>query len=612
MRKFLLGILIFIVAVFAGLVILVKTIDLNQYLPQIVQMVSQAVGRDVSVGKLTLNFSFKQGVFVDVAKVALNDDALFSKAPFVSIDHVHVGVSLLPLITKRQIEIISIDIQSLQVALIRNKQGVFNYESMIPKKNAAPAAPTESQAGNLPKLLVNSFTITDANIVYQDLSNASPMNVSIGDIDAKVTGFSLQEPFKITLDAAVFAPIHNLHLDASSRIDVQLQQARFDDVHFNFDLSSLDTQRMEKEVPAIVPLGLGKDLAGSMQAVISQMVVGVKGLLVLSLDGKIEGVKIPLKMLSVPIEGLGAKLDMTESRVRVSDLAFNLSSGKISGQLDIKDYLTAQDFELDGAINQLLIEDVVDQTKSPVKMKGTLSGSVRLKGRGFSPEAINQMTGQAQMGLLDAQLVDVNIVKSVLEKIPVLSSLEKIAGSQISQSAEQLLGSNSTKISSAQVKSRIENANVILDDVQVNSDDFQLAAHGTVDFNQNVQMTAKLSLSQDASSSMIKSASDMKALLDENKQIQFPVNISGKIPNLNYVPDMTYISKLLLVNKGGSELKKVLDKNPKAKEFLDILTGSSGGSQEASPETSADSNADQDEAPSQRPSLFKSLLQKAL
>ncbi|MBL8013563.1 MAG: AsmA family protein, partial [Candidatus Omnitrophica bacterium] len=608
MRKVLVGIAFFIVAIFIGLIILVKTIDLNRYLPQIVQMISQAVKRDVSVGKLTLNFSLKQGVFVDVAQVSLSDDALFSKTPFISIDHVHIGVSVLPLIIKRQIEIISIDIQSLQITLIKNEQGSFNYESMLPKKSATPPAPTEFKPGNLPKLLVNSFTITDARVGYKDLSQASSMNVSVGDIDARVVGFSLQEPFKLALDAAVFSSNQDLHLDASGRIDVQLQQARFDDVHFNFDLSRLDTHRLSQEIPATVSLGLGKDLAGSVQAVISQMVVGVKGLLVLSLDGKLEGVQIPLKMLSVPISGLGAKVDMTESRVRISDFTFNLSSGKISGQFNVNDYLTAQNFELDLAVNQLLVEDVINQEKSPARMKGTLSGSAHLKGRGFSGEAANQILGQAQVGLSDGQLVNINIVKSILQKIPLLSSIEKVAGSQLSQGAEQLLGSNSTKIGSAQIKSRIENANIILDDVQVNSDDFLLAAHGNVDFNQTVQMTAKLSLSQDASASLIKSAGDMKALMDENKQIQFPVNISGKIPNLNYVPDMAYISKLLLVNKGGNELKKVLDKNPKAKDFLDILTGGADSNNSSEP---AEESAGDQETPSQKPSLFRSILEKA-
>jgi hypothetical protein len=93
------------------------------------------------------------------------------------------------------------------------------------------------------------------------------------------------------------------------------------------------------------------------------------------------------------------------------------------------------------------------------------------------------------------------------------------------------------------------------------------------------------------SESLVASAHDMSALLDENSEIHFPVKITGKLPDLSYMPDIAYISKILLINKGGGELQKVLDKNPQAKKILDIFTG---GDKESSGEGENDStDADQ-------------------
>ena len=623
-RKILTGFIIVVVLLVAGLVIFIKTVDLNQYLPQLTQQISQALGRQVGVQKVALNISLNQGVVIDVSGISLTDDVQFSKEPFLFIRHIHGGVSLVPLLTKRQIEITSVEILAPQIILIKNKQGVFNYESMIVEKKpeagsggtssgeSAPSTPPKA----LPKLLVNSFVIQDAKIVYQDNEAAPAINVSVDDIDAKVINFSLTDPFTISLDASLFANGQNLHVDGTSRIELNLQQARLDDVHFTFDLARLDVDRINKEIAAVAPLGLQKGLSGGIKAVISQMVVGSKGLLVLSLDGAVEGVHVPLKMLATPIDQLTAKMDVTESKVKISDFSFKLNSGLISGQASIKDYLTAQNFDVSMTMDHLLLEEIIDQSKAPAKIKGGLSGSFEMAGQGFTPEALNQIKGRTEVTLSDAELVNVNIVKSVLEKIPVLSALSEVVGaSSFSQELQNKIGGESTKIAQAKVKARIEESKILIDDIQMAAEKFTLASHGQVGFDQEVDLQAELKFTKEMSASLIESTEDMKALLDENKEIHFPVKITGKLPNLSYMPDLAYISKLLIVNKGSGELQKVLDKNPEAKKLLDIFTGgdkSSAQEQDASQaESGTDSSSDENAEPNQGKKLLQGLFKGA-
>lgn len=582
-RKILIGLLLFVVLSFVGLYIFVRTFDINKYLPQITQQVSQTIGRQVTIDKAVLNLSINQGIVVDVMGIALAEDPQFSKESFVSIQHVHCGVSLLPFFTKQQIAVNSIEIKSPEVHIIRNASGVSNYESIIeatkpkepaPSQGSSSGAPGQTNAPvALPKLLVNSFQILDAKIVYVDQAAQPPVNLSLEKVDAKVIGFSLTDPFKIQLDAAIFAQAQNIHIDGTGRIDPNLQQARLDDVRFSTDLSLLNIEKMHKDIAGLSALGLKSGLSGTIEAVISQMVVGSKGLLVLSLDGKLSGGRIALKMLASPIEALTAKLDVTESRIKMSDFSFNLGSGQISGSVNVNDYLTLQSFETNTAISGLILEEVIEQASSPVKVKGALSGTVKLSGQGFSPEAMDKILGQAEFGLTKAELVNVNIIKSILEKIPVLSALSEVAGSQLTEDLQNKLGGSSTKISQAKVKSRIELSKVFIDDAQISGEDFTLASHGSVGFDQAVDLDAELRLSKETSESLIESAKDMDALLDENGEIHFPVKITGKIPDLTYMPDLTYISKLLIVNKGGGQLQKVLEKNPEAKKILDIFTG---------------------------------------
>lgn len=580
-RKVIIVLILFLVLIFGGLFVFVRIFDLNKYLPQITQQLSLALGRQATVEKAGLNLSIKQGVVVDLMGISLADDARFSKESFVHIQHIHCGVSPLPFFIKQQIAVTSIKIQSPEIRIIRHADGVSNYESIIeatkPKtasgSSSSSATPAKDANVSFPKVLVSSFEIHKARVTYNDQSTQPATNISLEDIDAKVVNFSLTDSFQIQLDAALFARGQNIHIDGTGRIDPKLQQVRLDDVRLFSNLALLDVERLQKGVGSLTVFGLKPGLSGSVQGVISQMVVGSKGLLVLSLDGKIVAGRIPLKMLVNPIEQLTAKLDVTESKIKISNFSLRLGSGQVSGNAVVKDYLSTQDFEVSISMDRLLLEEVIEQDKSPIKIKGSLSGTMNLSGQGFSPEVLNKVVGQAEFGLTDAELTNVNIIKSILEKIPVLSAVSELAQSQLSEELQKQLGGSSTKIAQAKVKSRIERSNILIDDANVIGEKFSFVLSGNVGFDQSVSLDAELKIFKEMSDSLIASAHDMDALLDENSEIHFPVKITGKIPDLKYMPDVAYISKILIVNKGGGELQKVLDKNPQAKKILDIFIG---------------------------------------
>lgn len=581
--------IVFLVFVFGGIFIFINTFDLNKFLPQLTGQLSRTLGRQVTVDKAGLQLSLKYGIIADIQGISVAENEKFAKEPFLQIGHIHCGVNVLALLTKRQVAITSIVVQSPQLTVIRNEKGDFNYESLIeatkPSEGSkAPASshPEKSAEVAMPELLVNSFEINGAKIAFSDRSTKPAMNVAIENINAKVTNFSLTEPFKVQLDASFFAPANNIHIEGASRIDLGLQQVRCDDVHLSFDLGTLDIARMNKDIPSLAPAGLQAGVKGLIEVVISQMVVEPKGLLVLSLDGNFSDGRFPLKMFVKPIEQLNVKFNVSESRVKVSDLTFVLGAGRVTGGANIKEYMASQGFDAEANIEGLLFEDTIDQSQSPARLKGTMTSTVKIAGEGFTSEALEKVYGQLQFALTNGELTNVNIIKSILERVPVLSALSAVAGSQLSEDWQTKVGGELTKIEKATVKARIENKSVLLDEAHVASEKFTLVANGKAGFDQTVDMEAELIMSRELSDSIIESAGDMKALADEQGEIRFPVKITGKVPELSYMPDVAYISKLVIVNKGGGALQKVLDKNPEAKKFLEIFTGGTGDDQGAS------------------------------
>jgi uncharacterized protein involved in outer membrane biogenesis len=584
-RKIFFGVVIVLAVLFVALVIFVNTFNLNKYLPQITQQASQSIGREVKIENAKLHFSVLKGVAASVEGVLVGDDPAFGTRPFLTVGQIRCGVRFLPLLTKRRVEVSYILIHSPEVNIIKGKNGKFNFESMM-KPAPSPSSPSggasQGQAPSpstpppsLPVLLVSSFQIDKAKVTYADQSMTPPMEFAAQDIDVEVTDFSLTEPFKIKAEASLFSPAPNVRINGLGRLDMNQQQVRLDDVHVDADLSAIDIKKLNKTVPALEPVGI-QSIKGNMNAVASQMLAGAGGLLVLSLEGQLSDARVALKPLAVPVDKIFMKFDASESKINVKEFFLGLASGEVRGQGVVKDYMTTQQFEFNADVNHLPLGEIIDQKNYPAQIKGSLSGNIKINGQGFTPEAMNKLAGESVFSIADGELVNMNIVKSVLDSISVLPGLTGIE-EKLPPDFRQKISGKDTIIDKADVKTRIGESKVMIDTAQLEVQGCRLSAHGDAGFDQTIAMTTEMVFLKELAGALIASTKQLAALADESGEIHFPVNIKGKIPALSIMPDMNYISKTLLVNEGSKQLEKVIEKNPEVKKFLDIFTGGGQG-----------------------------------
>jgi uncharacterized protein involved in outer membrane biogenesis len=616
-RKIILGIVIIFVVLLAGLFIFINTFDLNKYLPQITRQAGQSIGREVKIERARLHLSITQGVSASVEGVAVSDDPNFGQKPFLTVGQIRCGVRLIPLLTKQRVEVSYIRIQKPEINLIKGKSGQFNFESLmkasaqqtLPSGNEGTSKPSEpSSAPNLPVLLVSSFQVEKAKVSYADQAMTPPLEVAAQDIDVEVTDFSLTEPFKIKGAASLFSGAPNVHLSGTGRLDMRLQQVRLDDVHVDADLSAIDVKKLNKAVAALEPVGI-QSIRGHLNAAASQMLAGAGGLLVLTLEGQLNDGQVSLKPLAVPMDKIFMKFDASESKINVKEFFVGLSSGEVRGQGTVKDYMTTQDFDFNIDINKIPLGDVIDQKNYPAQIKGSASGNIKISGQGFTPEAMDRMTGQAAFSIADGEVVNMNLVKSVLDRISFIPGLAQSVENQLPPSLKQTLSGNNTKIDAADVKTHIERSQVIVDDAIMQAQGFRLSARGNAGFDQTLSMQAELILLKDLAGATVASAKQMAALVDENQEIHIPVRISGKVPAVSVMPDLNYLSKRIAVNEGSKQLEKVIDKNPEVKKFLNIFTGGdqSGNQGAAQPDTQEPAGNQESESPQKKllNNLFK-------
>ena len=140
------GIVIAIIIVIV--LILPFVVNVNNYRPRIESELTTALGRNVTVGNLSLSL-WSGSLAAD--NIAIADDPSFSNSPFIKAQALNVGVEMLPLIFSKTLHITDLTLSGPQVNLLRDRSGKWNFStigSASPSKKTGATPP--SSAGQPP------------------------------------------------------------------------------------------------------------------------------------------------------------------------------------------------------------------------------------------------------------------------------------------------------------------------------------------------------------------------------------------------------------------------------------------------------------------------------
>jgi AsmA protein len=173
-------------------------INVNSFRPKIESEATNALGRQVKLGDLSLSI-FSGSVGVENISVA--DDPTFSKSPFITAKSLKVGVELMPLIFSKQLNVTNIALNEPQITLLKAANGRWNFSSLGgTDANKAPESrkATPATPGNfsIAKLEINNGRLSVGNAN----STVKPQVYDNVNVDVTDFSFTSQFPFKLTAD----------------------------------------------------------------------------------------------------------------------------------------------------------------------------------------------------------------------------------------------------------------------------------------------------------------------------------------------------------------------------------------------------------------------------
>jgi AsmA protein len=190
-----LQILAIIVSVFIVILIAVPVlVDANTFRPRLESELSDALGRPVKVGNLSLSL-LSGGVTADDISIA--DDPSFNKAPFVQAKSLKVGVELIPLIFSKSLKVTELKLNQPEISLVRSEDGAkWNFSSLGNK--SSPTSASNNPSSN-PNFSVAMLSVSNGRLTVSRAGSAEPARIyDTVNIEVGTFSFTNAFPFKMT------------------------------------------------------------------------------------------------------------------------------------------------------------------------------------------------------------------------------------------------------------------------------------------------------------------------------------------------------------------------------------------------------------------------------
>jgi AsmA protein len=364
-------------------------VDPNDYKDEVAAAVKQETGRDLEL-EGDLHLSVFPWLALELGPARLGNPPGFGPGPFVAVQKADVGVKLFPLL-RGALEVRRLELEGLQLNLVKNEQGRTNWEDLTEPKPGAATEPAEPDAGTLPDIA--GLSIKDSALDYRDLGTSAHWRLR--DLNVDTGRLREGDPFDVEmafiLDQGETSAATALKLKSEIAPDTKAERYSFKDLDVDATLRAAEEGQKDRHITFKVP-ALETDLAQQTLAA-PQFVLQVAGA---ELNGAFSGTKIidapaftgslALKPVSPRdlMRELGAevpkttdpkalstlafesKLRATEKSVDLEDLKLTLDDSKLTGRLGVED-LDTKAIRFDLTVDQIDVDRYLEPEEKAEK-----------------------------------------------------------------------------------------------------------------------------------------------------------------------------------------------------------------------------------------------------
>jgi len=561
-------ILLVLFLVFAGgIAAFIATFNLDRYRPLIVEKVSQALGAPVELGRLSLSWTKGIALRVQDLVVYTNDTP---RKPSAKLKEARVNVKIAPLLRK-EIEVTSIVLMEPDVLLVKTPEGKVGLPGSSPA-SAASSGITASAGEKTatPAISIRLFQVRGGRVRFQDLSAVPPLDITVKNIDVDVKNFSLTDAFTFVLQASLFSSKQNLQAEGAVSLPQTGKSGFVKEVVFKTDLSSLNLAETERAFPAVESAGL-EELRGVLETRVERFELGGTG----SIDAQLalENGLVKVKSSKSTLDNILLRAKVAGDDLKIDTLSADFAGGKIKANGVVKQFRTQAFTGLTWSSKDLAIDQMIPpprsgggmmpESVSGPKLSGRLSLDLEVQAAGKTwPQIAPTLTGQGQLSLKDGVLLNYNLLRTVVEKISMVPGAEAVLKNNLPNVYKAKMNEPSTILQPVQVPFTVQNGQVYFNRLDLVTDFIILQAAGQVGLDKSLSMRSTVRIHQQLSQAIVALVPQVQLILNAQGEIEMPVTIRGRLPQVSVTPDSDYLAQKLLSSEAVQKTITGFVQNP--------------------------------------------------
>ena len=245
------------------------------------------------------------------------------------------------------------------------------------------------------------------------------------------------------------------------------------------------------------------------------------------------------------------------------------------------------------------------QTDPPVQ--GTASFDFTVSGSGHTWDGLKPaLHGRGKAEITDGALREFNLAEGVLSGLTGVPGLSLVLPQQLREKYPEIFASPHTEFDEFAGQFSLDNGKIKLDRLRVTARDFRTRVEGWMDFEQQVDATASLTLSQTLSSDLMRVTKELRYIADAENRVEIPFALAGVFPAVRPTLDARQIGTLIQ-RAATRALQDVVQER-----ILDTLRPSKKRQQDRAAQQADSSDRTASEQPDKAPSLEEQLLRKGL
>ena len=502
--KIVLGLLVVAVAVFALVLSLPFLIDLNKYQDQFKPLIEEVLNRKVRLQDIRLTIWPRIGARVGGFTVL--DEPAFGSAPFTSLTSLDVGVKLMPLLSGK-VEVEHITLRDPVITVIKNKNGVLNVSTIgrtgvpVPKTpSRAPIPSAEGPLKILALLAVDELSIAGGKLTYRDLTAAKPSEYTLEDLDMLLRSVRLGQSPSLHLET--IAQPFNLPVTLDGTFGPLKETADIDAINFQLGLG-------------------GTELTVTGKTVGQNAVVNISSPAINTADLPMT---LPLNK-PVDIKNLKIAAEVKGQQAKLNSLSCELFEGQVQGQGKMTAGSVAPPFDGTVTVQGLQIGPALNAVAAtPLSISGVARADLALHGRGFSmPDLSRDLEGTGHLAVKDGKIEGVNLIQEALAILKVVCI--------------PVDDPNATAFSTIETDLAVKQGIINVQRLLMDSHDFQASGGGTIGFDQKLNLSLRLNLSQELSQKLAGLSPAVKVAMKEGR-VSLPLIITGTTQAPSYGLDI--------------------------------------------------------------------------